>query len=927
MSLGKKLFIGGSAACTTDSVQAFGVDSAYSSNVALYQLDGNTNDTAGSHNSTASNVTYSTGKFGQCAVFNGSSQYITTGVDSSDISMTNTSFSCWVNFTATSGTIMDNGGATSTGRGLILETGSGYIVWQQANGTSGQSTAITSASNSYNDGNWHHVVGTIDSNRVMKLYIDGNVESSTPTANSSASSPLYTLEIGRRASLNSQYFNGSIDQVRIYDKSLSSDEVSILYNETTSTASNTNVLGEGSGLALYTLDYDASDAGGNYDGTATDVTFGVDGQINYGASFNGTSSKITLPTGSPFNDSNTIKSISGWIKPDTLTDRVYLYSHSSSTNANDYFYVGYLGDLNRIYVAVRDGSSSNQNNRYANVTLNSNWNHIVAQLNGSTVEIWLNGVKQTVNDTISGSATSSSWIDYPTYDSAVVASIGIQRAYDPNYSNGLIDQVRIFSKALSSSEISTLYAETACVYTSTTDQVDYQGTNIAYYKLDGNALDETSNNYDGTESNITYEFGRYGTAAVFNGSSSIIKDVLGSGFTYASKTMTFSAWIFVEDASNDNMIIGDGLTTSTGGWGISTGYGNAPNRSLAFSVASAAMGGVQQTYSSISVLDKTWTHIVVSVDFSSVTDSVKMYINGTEDTSLTDGISGTFVDNTTYNTAIGGTWTGSAGRLFEGKIDQVRIYNSALDATAVANLYNEKQAYITKDASNPFVDGNEEAFYKMETASGTNVADSTSTNSGTAYSVTFTSGSGLFGTYAADFTGSPSRIELNSTNVADVVTFDGAGSTDECTLSFWVQPQGTSTTTYYCVFSVGYGLELYYLNGRFTSFSNNTASGTGRNINGFQTTGTYSINEWHHLVFTFTPTAQNWYVNGVIDGSNTTTSYTPYAEPDATIGTFRNTSPAYNNLATFDGLIDHVRIFDRVLDGDEVFKLYAEIIN
>jgi hypothetical protein len=304
-----------------------------------------------------------------------------------------------------------------------------------------------------------------------------------------------------------------------------------------------------------------------------------------------------------------------------------------------------------------------------------------------------------------------------------------------------------------------------------------------------------------------------------------------------------------------------------------------------------------------------------------------MYINGTEDTSLTDGISGTFVDNTTYNTAIGGTWTGSAGRLFEGKIDQVRIYNSALDATAVANLYNEKQAYITKDASNPFGDGNEEAFYKMETASGTNVADSTSTNSGTAHSVTFTSGSGLFGTYAADFTGSPSRIELDSTNIADVVTFDGAGSTDECTLSFWVQPQGTSSSLYYYIFSVGYGLELAYFNGRFTSFSNTIASGTGRTINGFQTTSTYSINEWYHLVFTFTPTAQNWYVNGVIDGSNTTTSYTPYPEPDATIGTFRNTTPAYNNLSTFDGLIDHVRIFDRVLDGDEVFKLYAEVIN
>ena len=233
MSLGKKLFIGSSAAgaCSTDSVQPFGAESAYSSNVALYQLDGNANDTVGNHNSTASNVTYSTGKFGQCAVFNGSSQYITTGVDSSDISMTNTSFSCWVNFTATSGTIMDNGGAASTGRGLILETGSGYIVWQQANGTGGQSTSITSASNSYNDGNWHHVVGTIDGNRVMKLYIDGNVESSTPTANSSATSPLYTLEIGRRAFYNSQYFNGSIDQVRIFNRALDGDEVFKLYAE------------------------------------------------------------------------------------------------------------------------------------------------------------------------------------------------------------------------------------------------------------------------------------------------------------------------------------------------------------------------------------------------------------------------------------------------------------------------------------------------------------------------------------------------------------------------------------------------------------------------------------------------------------------------------------------------------------------------
>ena len=49
-----------------------------------------------------------------------------------------------------------------------------------------------------------------------------------------------------------------------------------------------------SGVALYNLDYDASDASGNHDGTPTDVTFGVGGQINYGARFNGSSSTIDL---------------------------------------------------------------------------------------------------------------------------------------------------------------------------------------------------------------------------------------------------------------------------------------------------------------------------------------------------------------------------------------------------------------------------------------------------------------------------------------------------------------------------------------------------------------------------------------------------------------------------------------------------------
>ena len=81
MSLGRRIIStgAGDAVCLTESVQPFGADSTYSSNIALYQLDGNDDDTTGNFSgSSESYVTYSStgAKFGQAATFNGSSSYI-----------------------------------------------------------------------------------------------------------------------------------------------------------------------------------------------------------------------------------------------------------------------------------------------------------------------------------------------------------------------------------------------------------------------------------------------------------------------------------------------------------------------------------------------------------------------------------------------------------------------------------------------------------------------------------------------------------------------------------------------------------------------------------------------------------------------------------------------------------------------------------
>ena len=74
-----------------------------------------------------------------------------------------------------------------------------------------------------------------------------------------------------------------------------------------------DIFGDGSCRSLYKFNGNANDETDSYNATASNITYYNN---NYGiANFNGTNSKIALPSGSPFNDSNTIKSIGAWIKP------------------------------------------------------------------------------------------------------------------------------------------------------------------------------------------------------------------------------------------------------------------------------------------------------------------------------------------------------------------------------------------------------------------------------------------------------------------------------------------------------------------------------------------------------------------------------------------------------------------------------------
>lgn len=73
---------------------------------------------------------------------------------------------------------------------------------------------------------WTHVAGTYDGSNIT-IYIDGAQEGSTSASLNIVSAT--TTEFGRQSG-NDRNFDGNIDDLRLYNKALSSTEVSDLYN-------------------------------------------------------------------------------------------------------------------------------------------------------------------------------------------------------------------------------------------------------------------------------------------------------------------------------------------------------------------------------------------------------------------------------------------------------------------------------------------------------------------------------------------------------------------------------------------------------------------------------------------------------------------------------------------------------------------------
>lgn len=174
-------------------------------------------------------ATWVEGKYGKALSFDGVDDYVDCGNDRIFDFGTNTfTIETWVK-------TIDK--TTSNWEGIVgkWDTPNGYFL-QYISSTGAwafgwHGNTYINPSKSIGDGNWHHVVAKRTGLTSAELYIDGEFIGSRADLPSISSDTPDPLSIGRLSLEYGRYFNGIIDEVRIYDRALSAEEIKSHYEQ------------------------------------------------------------------------------------------------------------------------------------------------------------------------------------------------------------------------------------------------------------------------------------------------------------------------------------------------------------------------------------------------------------------------------------------------------------------------------------------------------------------------------------------------------------------------------------------------------------------------------------------------------------------------------------------------------------------------
>ncbi len=538
---------------------------------------------------------------------------------------------------------------------------------------------------------WSHVVITYSASSTMSIYLNGVSVGSVAIANGvipNSGTTLGNTSIGRNPNTNN-IFPGLIDDVRVYNRALSATEVTALYNSSQSSANTSSVNARvnpaaGGLVGYWTMDGKdtnwaagtMTDRSGNGNiaqlvsmSTSTSPAIGKVGQA---LNFDGVNNYASIPSYTVLNPGTGNFSYSSWVKSTNTATTQYILSQRLDGNNNINFSFSSKPSL---LINLGGVGVININANTNTLVPVNNWYHIVVVVdrnNAANCKIYINGIDQT-HDAI----TNSSSINF-----AATYRLGVNGFGTGNFMSGSLDDVRVYNRALSATEVVGLYKSSALGAASNVTPAASRLSSglVGWWTFDGKDTNWTNGTVadrsgSGNTGNIvnmststTPAIGKLGQAFNFDGVDDYVKR---SSDIISTNPLTITAWIKPTAsalAGGVSYIVSNGNATT---------FRLASSNRLAFS-SDNAHTIVSATNALAGLADK-WTFISVTRDASG---TANIYINGIPSGTINQD-SGTPISGTDFEIGarLGGTF-------FGGSIDDVRIYNRALSATEISQLYN-----------------------------------------------------------------------------------------------------------------------------------------------------------------------------------------------------------------------------------------------
>jgi len=180
-------------------------------------------DSAGDNDGNVYGAVWTTGQIDGALSFDGVNDYVDCGTGPALTGTGDFTVSAWVKTESTAVGVIVNQRSTVfrdwDGSYMFNVQSTGYVhfaVYNEGHNFNFESNIKV------NDGIWHHIVGVRRNSTDGEIYIDGNLDN---TGTGPAKSLLNVPVVIGRWNADGSYFNGKIDEVRIYDRALSAEEI------------------------------------------------------------------------------------------------------------------------------------------------------------------------------------------------------------------------------------------------------------------------------------------------------------------------------------------------------------------------------------------------------------------------------------------------------------------------------------------------------------------------------------------------------------------------------------------------------------------------------------------------------------------------------------------------------------------------------